>query len=61
MVIGIFQDDELHITPLKGVVQMRPQFNYLEKNDKRNRDETKTTGEGKEKLAEPPVPVYEYI
>nr|XP_003702985.2 PREDICTED: DNA-directed RNA polymerase III subunit RPC5 [Megachile rotundata] len=43
--VGIFQDGELHITPLKGVIQMRPQFSYLDKSDKRVRDEAKNMGE----------------
>lgn len=44
--VGIFQDGELHVTPLKGVIQMRPQFNYLDKSDKRVREEAKNMGEG---------------
>lgn len=44
--VGIFQDGELHLTPLKGIIQMRPQFNYLDKSDKRVREEAKNTGEG---------------
>lgn len=44
--IGIFQDGELHITPLKGIIQLRPEFNYLDKSDKRARDDAKNTGEG---------------
>lgn len=51
MAVAIFQDDELYLTPLQGIVQMRPQFSYLDKNDKRSREETKTPGEGNEKLA----------
>lgn len=43
--VGIFQDGELHVTPLKGVIQMRPQFNYLDKSDKRVREEAKNMGE----------------
>ncbi|XP_076650808.1 RNA polymerase III subunit E [Halictus rubicundus] len=43
--VGVFQDGELHLTPLRGVVQMRPQFNYLDKSDKRVRDEAKNIGE----------------
>lgn len=44
--IGIFQDGELHITPLKGIVQMRPQFTYLDKGDKKAKEEAKIMGEG---------------
>lgn len=49
-VVGIFQNNELHITPLKTIIEMKPQFDYLEKGDKRAKDETKTTEEGKIKL-----------
>jgi DNA-directed RNA polymerase-3 subunit RPC5 len=45
--IGVFQDSELHITPLKGIVQMRPEFNYLDKIEKRGKDEGKNNGDGK--------------
>lgn len=38
--VGVFQDGELYITPLKGIVQLRPQFNYLDKDDKPGKDET---------------------
>lgn len=44
--VGIFQDGELHVTPLRGIIQMRPQFNYLDKGDKRAKDDAKTMGEG---------------
>lgn len=44
--VGIFQDGELHITPLKGIIQLRPGFDYLDKSDKRIRDEAKNMGEG---------------
>lgn len=43
--IGVFQDGELHLTPLKGIIQMRPQFNYLDKSDKRAKDDAKVMGE----------------
>ncbi|XP_008545381.1 DNA-directed RNA polymerase III subunit RPC5 [Microplitis demolitor] len=43
--IGSFHGNELHITPLKSIVQLRPQFNYLEENDKNKKDEeTKKQG-----------------
>lgn len=29
---------ELHITPLTGILQMRPSFSYLDKADNRNRE-----------------------
>ncbi|XP_048508033.1 DNA-directed RNA polymerase III subunit RPC5 isoform X2 [Athalia rosae] len=43
--IGVLQDGELHLTSLKGIVQMRPQFNYLDKSDKRAKEEAKIMGE----------------
>ena len=45
--VGIFQDDELHITPLKSMLHMKLQCDYLDENDKHTRDGTKNTGEGK--------------
>lgn len=38
-VLGILQDNELHITPIKGILQMRPNFVYFDKMDKRNKEE----------------------
>ncbi|XP_017884887.1 DNA-directed RNA polymerase III subunit RPC5 [Ceratina calcarata] len=55
--VGIFQDGELHITPLRGIVQMRPQFNYLDKSDKRVREEAKSMGEEGEEEEEGPKQV----
>lgn len=45
--VGIFQDDELHITPLKAMLHMKLQCDYLDESDKHIRDGTKGTGEGK--------------
>ncbi|OAD60047.1 DNA-directed RNA polymerase III subunit RPC5 [Eufriesea mexicana] len=55
--VGIFQDGELHITPLRGIVQMRPQFNYLDKSDKRVREEAKNMGEEYDEEEEGPKQV----
>ncbi|XP_043598395.1 DNA-directed RNA polymerase III subunit RPC5 isoform X2 [Bombus pyrosoma] len=55
--IGIFQDGELHITPLKGIIQLRPEFNYLDKSDKRIRDDAKNMGEDYEEEEEGPKQV----
>ena len=44
--IGICQDNELHLTPLKGILQMRPEFNYLEKPEKKGRDDVKNAADG---------------
>ncbi|KAL6267425.1 hypothetical protein P5V15_000501 [Pogonomyrmex californicus] len=37
--VGVFEDDELHITPLKGMLRMKLQCDYLDENDKHVRDE----------------------
>ncbi|XP_043265801.1 DNA-directed RNA polymerase III subunit RPC5 [Colletes gigas] len=55
--VGIFQDGELHLTPLRGIVQMRSQFNYLDKSDQRLRDEAKNTGDDFEEDEEGPKQV----
>ncbi|XP_076632157.1 RNA polymerase III subunit E isoform X2 [Colletes latitarsis] len=55
--VGVFQDGELHLTPLRGIVQMRPQFNYLDKSDQRIRDEAKNTGDDFEEDEEGPKQV----
>lgn len=44
--IGVYQDGEFHITPLKGILQLRPDFTYLDKGDKRGKDDGKNTGDG---------------
>ncbi|CAB0028008.1 unnamed protein product [Trichogramma brassicae] len=44
--IAIYQNDELHITPLKGIIQMRPDFSYLDRVDKKFKDSGKNGGEG---------------
>ncbi|EFN82038.1 DNA-directed RNA polymerase III subunit RPC5 [Harpegnathos saltator] len=55
--IGIFQKNELHITPLEGFVEMQPQFPYLEKSDKRAKDEAKASGEDSDEEEENAAPV----
>lgn len=45
--VGIFQDNELHITSLKAMLHMKLQCDYLDDSDKHVRDGTKGTGEGK--------------
>ncbi|KAL7298356.1 hypothetical protein TKK_0008699 [Trichogramma kaykai] len=44
--IAIFQNDEFHITPLKGIIQMRQDFSYLDRVDKKFKDSGKNGGEG---------------
>ncbi|CAO3610449.1 unnamed protein product [Cunninghamella echinulata] len=31
--VGVLHNDELHVTPVKNIIQMRPGFNYLDKID----------------------------
>lgn len=44
--VGIYQEGELHITPLKGMLNMKLECDYLDEMDKRAK-ETKNT-EGRE-------------
>jgi len=45
--VAVYHDSELHITPLRGIVHLRPSFLYLDKSDKRAKEEAKEHGEGK--------------
>lgn len=47
LAIGVFQDDELHITPLNGMLRMKLQCDNLDENDKRGKNAAKGTEEGK--------------
>lgn len=40
-VVGMYQDKEIHVSPLTGILQMRPSFSYFDKSDKRNKAEQK--------------------
>jgi len=44
--VGIFQDGELHITPLKNLFHMKVQCNYLDESDKRAKEGMKNLEEG---------------
>ncbi|XP_012534472.2 LOW QUALITY PROTEIN: DNA-directed RNA polymerase III subunit RPC5 [Monomorium pharaonis] len=55
--VGIFQDDELHITPLKTLLHMKLQCDYLDEGDKQARDGTKGTGEDDDEEDDNPTPV----
>jgi len=37
--VGFLKDGELHLSPLQGVVSLRPSFSHLDKSDKRQSDE----------------------
>lgn len=41
--VGVIKNGEMHITPLKGIYDMRPQLNYWSKVDKKDNDDL---GEG---------------
>ncbi|XP_058806428.1 DNA-directed RNA polymerase III subunit RPC5 [Phymastichus coffea] len=51
--IGIYQDEEFYITPLKGILQLRPDFTYLDKGDKRGKDDGKNIGDEVDEENEP--------
>ncbi|KYM96604.1 DNA-directed RNA polymerase III subunit RPC5 [Cyphomyrmex costatus] len=52
--VGIFQDGELYITPLKTMLQMKLQCDYLDEN---NRNGMKNTGEDDDEEENNPIPV----
>ncbi|XP_055373249.1 DNA-directed RNA polymerase III subunit RPC5 [Condylostylus longicornis] len=39
--VGIFFDKEMHLTPIADILQMRPNFSYFDKEDKRTKAEQK--------------------
>jgi DNA-directed RNA polymerase-3 subunit RPC5 len=44
--VGIFQDGELHITPLKNLFHMKVRCDYLDESDKRAKEGMKNLEEG---------------
>lgn len=48
-VIDVLVAGELHLTPLQGILQMRPSFTYLDKADTKHR-EREAANEGQETL-----------
>ncbi|KAK6624156.1 hypothetical protein RUM44_011014 [Polyplax serrata] len=53
--VGIFHENEIHLTPLKNVTLLRPSFKYIDKGDKRSKRELKDiegdgSGEDEEEL-----------
>ncbi|XP_067005407.2 DNA-directed RNA polymerase III subunit RPC5 isoform X2 [Anabrus simplex] len=44
--VGILHDKEFHLTPVQGIVHLRPSFSYLDKSDKRAKELAKEMGEG---------------
>ncbi|XP_028409437.1 DNA-directed RNA polymerase III subunit RPC5-like isoform X1 [Dendronephthya gigantea] len=50
--VGLLRDGEIHLTPLKGVVQLRPSFEYLDRNQEKkptNQEEGDSQDEDEEK------------
>ena len=45
--MGIFQNGAFHMTPLKSILQMRPQYSHLDKSDKRSKDALDNSDDGK--------------
>eukprot|EP00088_Acartia_fossae_P028935 TRINITY_DN2973_c0_g1_i8.p1 TRINITY_DN2973_c0_g1~~TRINITY_DN2973_c0_g1_i8.p1 ORF type:complete len:174 (-),score=57.29 TRINITY_DN2973_c0_g1_i8:432-875(-) len=41
--VGVFKDNKLHLTQVKGVITMRPNLGYLDKSDKRAKIEGRLT------------------
>lgn len=50
--VGIVHGNEIHITPLKGIIQLRPHFPYLDRSDKRARDTEKAQATEVEEVVE---------
>ncbi|KAI8436199.1 hypothetical protein MSG28_004270 [Choristoneura fumiferana] len=46
--VALLQDKELHCTPIKGIVQMRPSCSYYDKQDKRKHDNNKAENSDEE-------------
>ncbi|XP_011695405.1 PREDICTED: DNA-directed RNA polymerase III subunit RPC5-like [Wasmannia auropunctata] len=55
--VGIFQDDELHITPLKAMLHMKLQCDYLDESERHARDGTKGAGEDDDEDEDNATPV----
>lgn len=44
--VGVVSDGELHLSPVDAVVALRPSFDYLDRGDKKGRQEARELGEG---------------
>ncbi|XP_026487174.1 DNA-directed RNA polymerase III subunit RPC5 [Vanessa tameamea] len=52
--VALLQDKELHCTPIKGILQLRPSYSYYDKQDKRKVDKSKDeNSDDEEKEPEP--------
>ena len=43
--LAILDNEELHLTPVKGVLQLRPSLGYMDKSDKTARQEARNSGD----------------
>lgn len=44
-ILGIYQDREIHLSPLTSILQLRPNFQHFDKEDKRTKAEEKAINE----------------
>ncbi|KAL1920262.1 uncharacterized protein VTP21DRAFT_1408 [Calcarisporiella thermophila] len=54
--VGVLREDELHLTPIHGSVQLRPNLNYLDKIDEKYKAATKRITDEESKDEEQPQP-----
>ncbi|ELT95950.1 hypothetical protein CAPTEDRAFT_186672 [Capitella teleta] len=54
--VACFRDRELHLTPLKGIMQLKPMFNYLDAADK-GKDEAAQEAEAPEEMEPEAKPI----
>lgn len=52
-IVGYMQDREIHLSVVKGIVQMRPNFSYFDKSDSRKKAEQKAENESDADEEEP--------
>lgn len=50
--VGLLKDGQLHLNPIRGIVQLRPSFGYLDRSDAKQKQESKDQGENAESSAE---------
>ena len=43
--MGILNDNELHVTPLTGILHLRPSLNYLDKSDRTAKADGRDSGD----------------
>lgn len=52
-IVGYYHDKEIHLSLIKGILQMRPSFSYFDKSDTRKKAEQKTENESDTEDEEP--------